>query len=111
MNSTLEKTYKSILLCNENLNSNSRVSIIYSNEKIETTMEKSIKLQKEFRMLVKNGEYKNNATGYIASITSETKSKITNPSQRVNKRGKEYILRMISAKNLPELFKICYIYR
>ena len=100
------KQFQDILLRNQNLNSNSMIPIIYSNEKIDATLQNSMRLQNDFRNNVKNGDYENKATGYIASIDSETKGKILRPTGIKTATGTQnYILRMISANNLPALFE------
>ena len=57
------KQFQDILLKNQNLNSNSRIPIVYSNEKIDTTSQNSMRLQNDFKNNVKNGDYENKATG------------------------------------------------
>lgn len=100
------KQFQDILLKNQNLNSNSRIPIVYSNEKIDTTSQNSMRLQNDFKNNVKNGDYENKATGYIASITSETKGKILRPNgANTATKTQNYILRMISSNNLPTLFE------
>ena len=101
-----KKQFNNILLQNNNLNCHSRIPIVYSNELIDTTIRNSIRLQKSFKNNIKNGNYKNKATGYIASINSETKGKIIKPyGNKTNITSDNYILRLISANELPVLFK------
>ena len=98
--------FKDILLRNKNLNSNSRIPIVNSNEKVVTTSQNSIRLQNDFKNNVKTGVYKNKATGYETSIDSDTKGKILRPNGiKTATTTQDYILRMISANNLPTLFE------
>ena len=95
----------SISLKNSNINNKTKIPIIYSKEKVIINKQNSKRLQLKFKNTVKNGNYTNKATGYVATINAETKSKIINPKQKLNKTQKEYILRIISALELPQLFE------
>ena len=95
----------SISLKNSNINNKTKIPIIYSKEKVIINKQNSKRLRLKFKNTVKNGNYTNKATGYVATINAETKSKIINPKQKLNKTQKEYILRIISALELPQLFE------
>ena len=100
-----QKELKDILLKNKNLNAQSQIPVVISKEKVIATNKNSQRLQNDFKNNVKNGEYTNKATGYVADINVKTKRKIIFPKANVDKSNKTYILRMISANNLPQLFE------
>ena len=96
----------SISLKNININNKTKIPVILSNEKVITTKQNSKRLQQEFKSTITNGVYTNKATGYAAFITSETKGKILKPNgNNTNTKSNNYILRIICALKLPQLFE------
>ena len=91
----------------EVINNKTKISVIHSNEKVIATKQNSKRLQQEFKNTIINGIYTNKATGYAAFIISETKGKILKPNgNNTNTKSNNYILRIICALKLPQLFYI-----
>ena len=95
-------------LKNKNLTINSRIPYVVQNNYISVAKGDRTALNTLETKVnnLKNGTYKNDATGYIASITGETKGKAIYPTnKKFNRYGEKHILNLNAMLKLPELFK------